>query len=46
ALIPWLVVALSALGVLVAVLVVGRRPTPLEPPDPVSLPDRAARRDH
>jgi NADH-quinone oxidoreductase subunit L len=45
ALIPWLVVALSALGVLVAVLVVGRRPTPLERPEPVSLPVRAARRD-
>ncbi|MEN3299627.1 NADH-quinone oxidoreductase subunit L [Pseudonocardia sp.] len=45
AVIPWLVVALSALGVLVAVLVVGRRPTPLERPEPVSFPVRAARRD-
>jgi NADH-quinone oxidoreductase subunit L len=45
ALIPWLVVALSAAGVLAAVLLVGRRPTPLERPDPVSIPVRAARRD-
>jgi NADH-quinone oxidoreductase subunit L len=45
ALIPWLVVALSAVGVLAAVLLVGRRPTPLERPDPVSIPVRAARRD-
>jgi NADH-quinone oxidoreductase subunit L len=36
---------LSALGVLVAYLVVGRRPTPVERPEPVSLPVRAARRD-
>jgi NADH-quinone oxidoreductase subunit L len=42
---PWLVLALSALGVLVAYLVVGRRPTPVQRPEPVSLPVRAARRD-
>jgi len=42
---PWLVLALSALGVLVAYLVVGRRPTPVERPERVSLPVRAARRD-
>ncbi|MFR9806185.1 NADH-quinone oxidoreductase subunit L [Pseudonocardia sp. RS010] len=45
ALVPWLVLAFSALGVLVAYLVVGRRPTPVERPEPVSLPVRAARRD-
>ncbi|MDQ4119718.1 MAG: NADH-quinone oxidoreductase subunit L, partial [Actinomycetota bacterium] len=45
AVVPWLVVGLSALGVLVAYLVVGRRPTPVERPEPVSLPVRAARRD-
>jgi NADH-quinone oxidoreductase subunit L len=37
--------ALSALGVLIAYLLVGRRPTPVERPEPVSLPVRAARRD-
>ena len=42
---PWLVLALSALGVLVAYLVVGRRPTPVERPERVSLPVQAARRD-
>jgi NADH-quinone oxidoreductase subunit L len=36
---------LSALGVLIAYLIVGRRPTPVERPEPVSLPVRAARRD-
>ena len=36
---------LSALGVLVAYLVVGRRPTPVERPVRVSLPVQAARRD-
>ena len=45
AVVPWLVVALSALGVLVAYLLVGRRPTTVERPEPVSLPVRAARRD-
>ena len=45
ALVPWLVLLLAALGVLAAYLLVGRRPTPLERPEPVSLPVRAARRD-
>jgi NADH-quinone oxidoreductase subunit L len=36
---------LSALGVVVAYLVVGRRPTPVRRPEPVSLPVRAARKD-
>ncbi len=45
AVVPWLVLALSGLGVLVAYLVVGRHPTPVERPEPVSLPVRAARRD-
>jgi NADH-quinone oxidoreductase subunit L len=40
-----LVLVLAALGVLTAYLVVGRRPTPVERPEPVSLPVRAARRD-
>ncbi|MGH3585101.1 MAG: NADH-quinone oxidoreductase subunit L [Pseudonocardia sp.] len=43
--VPFLVVGLSALGVLIAWLTVGRRPTPVERPEPVSLPVRAARRD-
>jgi NADH-quinone oxidoreductase subunit L len=43
--VPFLVVGLSALGVLIAYLVVGRRRTPVERPEPVSLPVRAARRD-
>ncbi|GAA1989697.1 NADH-quinone oxidoreductase subunit L [Amycolatopsis minnesotensis] len=43
--IPWLTVALSALGVLVAWLVVGRRDTPVERPENVSFPVRAARKD-
>jgi NADH-quinone oxidoreductase subunit L len=45
ALVPWLVLACSALGVLVAYLVVGRRPTPVARPEPVSFPVQAARRD-
>ncbi|SDE83435.1 NADH-quinone oxidoreductase subunit L [Pseudonocardia oroxyli] len=45
ALVPWLVVAFSLLGVVIAYLVVGRRPTPVERPSPVSVPVRAARRD-
>ncbi|WP_181780542.1 NADH-quinone oxidoreductase subunit L [Pseudonocardia pini] len=45
ALVPWLVVLFSALGVLVAYLLVGRRPTPVERPERVSLPVQAARRD-
>jgi NADH-quinone oxidoreductase subunit L len=43
--VPYLVVGFSALGVLIAWLTVGRRPTPVERPEPVSLPVRAARRD-
>jgi NADH-quinone oxidoreductase subunit L len=43
--VPYLVVGISALGVLIAWLTVGRRPTPVERPEPVSLPVRAARRD-
>jgi NADH-quinone oxidoreductase subunit L len=45
ALIPWLTVALAALGVLVAWLVVGRRETPVERPARVSAVVRAARKD-
>jgi NADH-quinone oxidoreductase subunit L len=40
-----LVLACAALGVLVAYLVVGRRPTPVERPARVSFPVQAARRD-
>ncbi|WP_028937741.1 NADH-quinone oxidoreductase subunit L [Pseudonocardia spinosispora] len=36
---------LSALGVVVAYLLVGRRSVPVERPEPVSIPVRAARRD-
>ncbi len=36
---------LSALGVVLAYLIVGRRPTPVTRPEPVSLPVRAARKD-
>jgi NADH-quinone oxidoreductase subunit L len=36
---------LSGLGVLIAYLIVGRRPTPVTRPEPVSLPVRAARKD-
>jgi NADH-quinone oxidoreductase subunit L len=43
--VPWLVVGFAALGVVIAWLTVGRRPTPVERPEPVSLPVRAARRD-
>jgi NADH-quinone oxidoreductase subunit L len=45
AVVPWLVVALSALGVLIAWLTVGRHRVPVEKPALVSLPVRAARRD-
>ncbi|MTD56771.1 NADH-quinone oxidoreductase subunit L [Amycolatopsis pithecellobii] len=45
ALIPWLTILLSALGVLVAWLVVGRRDTPVERPQNVSAVVRAARKD-
>jgi NADH-quinone oxidoreductase subunit L len=40
-----LTLVLAALGVLIAYLLVGRRPTPVERPEPVSLPVQAARRD-
>ncbi|MBV9312924.1 MAG: NADH-quinone oxidoreductase subunit L [Pseudonocardia sp.] len=36
---------LSAAGVLIAYLLIGRRPTPVVRPEPVSWPVRAARRD-
>jgi NADH-quinone oxidoreductase subunit L len=45
AIVPWLVVAFSALGVLIAWLTVGRHRVPVEKPALVSLPVRAARRD-
>jgi NADH-quinone oxidoreductase subunit L len=45
AVVPYLVVAFAALGVLIAWLTVGRHRTPVERPEPVSLPVRAARRD-
>jgi NADH-quinone oxidoreductase subunit L len=45
AVVPWLVVAISALGVLTAWLTVGRHRVPVEMPAHVSLPVRAARRD-
>jgi NADH-quinone oxidoreductase subunit L len=40
-----LVLVCAALGVLIAYLVVGRRPTPVQRPQLVSFPVRAARRD-
>ncbi|MBC3189630.1 NADH-quinone oxidoreductase subunit L [Pseudonocardia sp. C8] len=43
--IPWLVVGVSLLGVLVAYLVVGRRPVPVERPQRVSPVVAAARAD-
>jgi NADH-quinone oxidoreductase subunit L len=45
ALVPWLTVGLSLLGVLLAWAVVGRRDVPVVKPDPVPFPVRAARRD-
>ncbi len=45
ALVPVLVVGISALGAAVAYLTVGRHPVPVQRPEPVSLPVRAARRD-
>jgi NADH-quinone oxidoreductase subunit L len=45
AVIPWLVVGLSVLGALLAWLIVGRRDVPVEKPERVSFPVRAARRD-
>ncbi|MDQ3885469.1 MAG: NADH-quinone oxidoreductase subunit L, partial [Actinomycetota bacterium] len=44
-LVPYLTVAISVLGALVAYLVVGRRPVPVQRPERVSLPVRAARAD-
>ena len=44
AVIPWLVIAFSALGVLIAWVTVGRHRVPVERPAHVSLPVRAARR--
>jgi NADH-quinone oxidoreductase subunit L len=44
-LIPYLTIALSLLGVLVAWLVVGRRDVPVVKPEPVAFPVRAARKD-
>jgi NADH-quinone oxidoreductase subunit L len=43
--VPFLVVGISVLGALVAYLVVGRHRTPVQRPEPVSFPVRAARRD-
>jgi NADH-quinone oxidoreductase subunit L len=43
--VPFLVLGFSALGVLIAWLTVGRHRTPVERPEPVSFPVRAARRD-
>jgi NADH-quinone oxidoreductase subunit L len=43
--VPWMVVLLSALGVLIAWLTVGRHRVPVTMPAHVSLPVRAARRD-
>jgi NADH-quinone oxidoreductase subunit L len=43
--VPLLVVGVSAVGVLIAWLTVGRHRTPVERPEPVSFPVRAARRD-
>ena len=45
AVVPFLVVGISALGVLVAYLAVGRDRVPVRRPEPVSLPVRAARKD-
>ncbi|PXY32059.1 NADH-quinone oxidoreductase subunit L [Prauserella muralis] len=45
ALIPWLTVLISALGVLLAWTLFGRRDTPVERPANVSWPVRAARKD-
>ncbi|ASR33998.1 NADH-quinone oxidoreductase subunit L [Prauserella marina] len=45
ALIPWLTVAISALGVLLAWTLFGRRDTPVERPENVAWPVRAARKD-
>jgi NADH-quinone oxidoreductase subunit L len=41
----WLVLVFAGLGVLIAYLVIGRRPVPVTRPEPVSWPVRAARAD-
>jgi NADH-quinone oxidoreductase subunit L len=43
--VPWLVVGISAIGVALAVLTVGRHRVPVEKPAHVSFPVQAARRD-
>jgi len=43
--VPWLVVGFSAIGVVVAILTVGRHRVPVERPAHVSWPVNAARRD-
>ena len=43
--VPWLVVGISAIGVAVAILTVGRHRVPVTMPADVSWPVRAARRD-
>src|SRR5690606_11711878 len=45
ALVPWLTVGLSALGVLLAWALFGKKPTPVERPENVSWPVRATRND-
>lgn len=45
ALVPWLTVALSVVGVALAWLFVGRKPVPVVKPEPVSAVVRAARAD-
>ncbi|RZS44459.1 NADH dehydrogenase subunit L [Herbihabitans rhizosphaerae] len=45
AVVPWLTVGLSLLGVLLAWLFVGRKRVPLSKPEPVPFPVRAARAD-
>ena len=42
---PWLTLAVIALGALLAYLLVGRRRQPVTRPEPVTLPVRAARRE-
>jgi NADH-quinone oxidoreductase subunit L len=44
-LVPYLTIALSVLGALLAWLIVGRRDVPVVRPEPVAFPVRAARRD-
>ncbi|WP_214364696.1 NADH-quinone oxidoreductase subunit L [Pseudonocardia sp. H11422] len=45
AVVPWLVVGLSALGALIAYLTLGRHRVPVQRPERVALPVRAARAD-